>query len=464
MNTRVLCLAVVIGTACAAPLSAQEYIPLPQGSWANDVTPDGSVVVGDWNFGDSFIWNIQQDPAPTIVTGGGFVAISDDGEVAAGNIIDPGTGANVAAIWTAIGGWQSLGWLPNALSCPSRSTAYDISGDGTTIVGLSWDGCDARGFRWTEATGMQELQPLANGGNRCSTISGDGTALGGFAQGAFSRTPAYWAADMSGAVLDETFQGEVHGFNEDGSTSVGTNYFSGNWYSAFVRDTASGVMTNLGSLNHNWAGHATDITEDGNIIVGYDVNGLSRQAWVWTSTGGILSLNDRLTALGITGAEALFVCRAVSDDGAVIVGGGVAAGGGPFGTAGFIVTLTNSQWTGLGGGTAGINGMPGLSGSGSLVGGSTATLELTDAPANALMLAWLSFSSVPQSFFGGTIHATPFANQFLFSADAAGSFAASTTWPNGVPSGTEVWFQFIVQDLSVIHGLTLSNGLKATTP
>jgi hypothetical protein len=118
----------------------------------------------------------------------------------------------------------------------------------------------------------------------------------------------------------------------------------------------------------------------------------------------------------------------------------------------------------LGGGTAGINGVPRLTGSGSLLGGSTTTLDLIDAPANALMLAWLSFASSPQSFFGGTIHATPFANQFLFTSDGTGSFSASTTWPNGVLAGTAVWFQFIVQDLSVIHGLTLSNGLRLIAP
>lgn len=45
-----------------------------------------------------------------------------------------------------------------------------------------------------------------------------------------------------------------------------------------------------------------------------------------------------------------------------------------------------------------------------------------------------------------------------------GAFFWATTWPAGIPSGTNAWFQFVVQDLSTIHGLTLSNGLRATTP
>jgi hypothetical protein len=40
----------------------------------------------------------------------------------------------------------------------------------------------------------------------------------------------------------------------------------------------------------------------------------------------------------------------------------------------------------------------------------------------------------------------------------------STTWPTGIPPGTEAWFQFLIQDLSVLWDITLSNAVKATTP
>ena len=283
MKTRLLPLAVLLGTLCAAPLSAQQFFDLPVGSWANDVTPDGRIVVGTWGVIDGFIWNWQEDPAPTVITGGDIVGISDDGTVAVGNIVDPVVNAQVAAIWTEAGGWQSLGWLPNALSCPSRSTSYDISGDGTTVVGLSWDGCFGVAFRWTAATGMQELQPLGDGSNRASAISGDGSAIGGFAQGTFSRTPAYWNPSTAGEVIDFAEVGEVYGFNEDGSLSVGEFLFHGNNLpEAFVRDEASGIMVNLGSLQDGWKGAGTDITEDGKTVVGYDVIGLARKAWMWT--------------------------------------------------------------------------------------------------------------------------------------------------------------------------------------
>ena len=122
------------------------------------------------------------------------------------------------------------------------------------------------------AGGMQPLQSLANGENRCSAISGDGSTLAGFAQGTFQRTPAYWAADTSGAVLDPDMQGEVVGLNQDGSKSVGTLYFpgTGNNFSAFVRDRQSGVITNLGKLQSTWAATASGLSDDATVIVGYD--------------------------------------------------------------------------------------------------------------------------------------------------------------------------------------------------
>jgi hypothetical protein len=130
----------------------------------------------------------------------------------------------------------------------------------------------------------------------------------------------------------------------------------------------------------------------------------------------------------------------------------------------WMLFLDGTHWLDLGGGTVGSNGAVTLVGTGSLVSGTMANLDLTNAPPGALTLAWLSFASAPQSFFGGTIHATPFTNQIFFIADGSGSVALSTTWPTGIPTGSEAWFQFLVADPSVIWGITLSNGLKITTP
>ena len=114
----------------------------------------------------TFIWDTQTGLITLLNTAGkDAVAITEDGSTVVGDTLvegtpgDPNSWAEEASYWTESAGfWQSIGFLPNAMQCPSRSNAYDISADGSVIVGLSWDGCSGRGFRWTEATGMQELE------------------------------------------------------------------------------------------------------------------------------------------------------------------------------------------------------------------------------------------------------------------------------------------------------------------
>src|SRR5262245_36911532 len=164
MSRRSCVLQILALALCASPLGAQQFVSF-QG-WSYDVTPDGAVVVG-WMPSGGWYWRWQLDPAPVEIGGLGAVAVSDDGTVIAGNINDAVSGEQVAARWTAETGWVGLGGFD---SCGSKTTAYDITGDGKQIVGLAWVNCKARGFRWTEGVGMELLENLASGNNRCSTI------------------------------------------------------------------------------------------------------------------------------------------------------------------------------------------------------------------------------------------------------------------------------------------------------
>ena len=459
MSFRVLSLTLLAALAGALPSEAQQIVVLPNGTWANDVTPDGEVVVGTAP-GGGFIWRWRVDPAPTFVPGADMVAVSDDGTVVAGTIPFAGPSPETAAIWTAATGWQPLGGLE---SCDSFLTsAYGISGDGTTIVGLAWMNCHGLGFRWTAATGMVPLQNLANGNNRCSAISSDGTDLGGFAQGTFNRTPAYWAADTTGTVLNPAFRGEVFGFDEDGNLSVGTNYFSGSVYSAFRRNKQTGVMTNLGHLKPTWNGNATDISEGGGVIVGYDHLVFSREAWIWTAASGIVSLNAKLTSLGVTGAPALQVSRACSDDGNVIVGG---CAGTPLGTAGFIVDLAPpSAFVSLGQGLAGINGVPALAGTGALLPAAPVTMALSNAKPNGSATLFVGLTAINAPFKQGVL--VPHPNFVLggLRINGAGAMTLPFAWPAGLPSGFSLFWQAWLADAAAPAGFAASNGLKSTTP
>jgi hypothetical protein len=73
-------------------------------------------------------------------------------------------------------------------------------------------------------------------------------------------------------------------------------------------------------------------------------------------------------------------------------------------------------------------------------------------------------ASLPLSVVGGTLHANPFDAQLQFVTDGAGDF--SLAWPlgPGLPSGQGIYLQCIVQDVSSVAGLSLSNARISTTP
>jgi uncharacterized membrane protein len=451
------CLSSLVALALlAVPCAGQQLEILPTGTWANDVTPDGEIVVGTSSVG-GFIWRWRVDPAPTYVPGGDMVAVSDDGSVVLGTIFEGGQ--YLAALWTEANGWQSLGGVD---SCDAfKTNAYALSGDGKSAVGLGWDvGCDARGFLWTESGGMTLLDSLGNGTNRASAISRDGQVIGGFAQGSFNRTPAVWsAADGTGWLYDINQVGEVHGMDNDGSTIVGE--YNGQAF----RDDGAGV-TLLGNLNGgNWIGIGTDVSEDGATIIGYDVLGNARQAWMWTTATGIVAMDQVLSDAGFPSAPDTFVCRAMTDDGNVIVGGGVSGGGGPFGFGGFIYEReTVETWTDLGNALAGTNGEPHVTGTGDLEPLSPVSLSLSNALAGSSAYLVFGFSQLSAPFKGGVLEPNPDLLFDPFPTDGSGNLLLSSHWPAGVPSGFTSYMQFWIQDAGGPKGYSASNGLAATTP
>lgn len=327
-----------------------EYIVDPvtkfAGISANDMSADGRWIVGSmdtdgdyfpdtgyrWDRVNNVFTLIDGEP---IGTGVEIVqAVSDDGAVVLGNVAAGIDGVeHTAGIWTDADGWTSLGFLPNAGSCPSRSSGYEISSDGTVAVGLSWDGCSSRGFRWTESTGMLELENLAFGNNRASVMSSDGSVIAGFAQGLFNRTPATWNGNtLEGALLDPTaeYEGEFQGMSDDGSIVLGSWWF-GDADSQFdAAKIVDGVISRIGegSLLPGWQGVPLDIADNGT-VVGFDILQTSRRAWIQPNGEGDLQvLLQWLNDLGanIPMGTTLEVIQAISADGKYIIGHG---GGAP---------------------------------------------------------------------------------------------------------------------------------------
>jgi hypothetical protein len=123
----------------------------------------------------------------------------------------------------------------------------------------------------------------------------------------------------------------------------------------------------------------------------------------------------------------------------------------------------DDNWTRVGLGKGGLNGVPQLRGVGSLAGGTTVEVTLTSGKPGSSAFFVMSAASLQAPFKGGTL--VPFPDIILdFPTNGSGVSAPATTWPLGVPAGAKLWFQVWQQDPTGYSGWISSNGLVGTTP
>ncbi|MCB9898749.1 MAG: VCBS repeat-containing protein [Planctomycetes bacterium] len=127
-------------------------------------------------------------------------------------------------------------------------------------------------------------------------------------------------------------------------------------------------------------------------------------------------------------------------------------------------SAASSLWAGLGCGTQGVKGDPYLKAWGDLTAGSTATLDLEDAAPNAINALFISASSTAVPFKGGLLWTFPVAVTLNVFTDAGGQTLVQFPWPAGIPTGTQLFWQYAIQDASNPTGLTISNAVRSTTP
>lgn len=122
-----------------------------------------------------------------------------------------------------------------------------------------------------------------------------------------------------------------------------------------------------------------------------------------------------------------------------------------------------SGWDKLGNGLAGTNGTAVLAGNGELTAGSTTTI--TAASGLAFAPAWivLGTSAVDAPFKQGVLVPTPtFA--LPVALGGGGGLTLVFSWPAGLPSGFELYYQLWFVDAGGPAGFAASNGLLSTTP
>jgi uncharacterized membrane protein len=325
----------------SGPLSAAEFRglgDLPGGltySLATAVTADGNYVVGG-SYSDTgsepFIWDKQHgiqrlDNILTVITPGVANDVSGDGSVIVGQ-------ANFGNDMPFR--WQDAGFQFLDVQFPGVANA--ITHDGRTIVGtenFNRGGGPApvtgTAFVWTEDDGVLRLTDLPGGPecSRANDISADGRIIVGTADCAASfqvedqGTAARWLdggpAESLGTLSDGAFGVSVAtAISSDGKTIVGRSS-SKLGLEPFLWRATQG-MVGLGQLDGATFGETFDVTGNGRIAVGQS----GGKAFIWDAHRGMQDLQERLTGydLDLEGWT-LTSATAISPDGLHVVGEGI---------------------------------------------------------------------------------------------------------------------------------------------
>ena len=154
-------------------------LPGASSNVASDITPDGRWIFGDSN--PSYIHAVRWDGNTLQIQDLGFLrgySLTKPWSAAANGAACVGSAwlpHNRAFRWTESGGMQDLGTLGG-----QQSDAWDVSADGTVVVGRAQDSSNQwRAFIWREGIGMQALPtPSGWSASVAYALAADGTIVG----------------------------------------------------------------------------------------------------------------------------------------------------------------------------------------------------------------------------------------------------------------------------------------------
>lgn len=302
-------------------------------SAALDVTPDGSTVVGTTD-GAVFRWTEAggvEILSPNDWLHTHTAGVSDDGTQIASTVYHASSGLYEPSRWTEGIGWEPLGGLPGQTPPEDAwGSGYDISGDGSLVVGLGWHAdYRAEAFQWTQAAGMVGLGKPPSSSSRASAVSSDGHVVGGFYEHetAGYRRPARWTdGGPVDLILGPEAAGEVSGVSSDGTYVTGDWAPPGDGYSdAFLYSDAGGAIQipPVWSIStHRSFGSAVS---DAGVVVGWSGEQSSGavEAGIWfPGDARMRSMEDVLIAHGVAIPAGWLLVSAIgiSPDGTAVVG------------------------------------------------------------------------------------------------------------------------------------------------
>jgi len=194
--------------------------------------------------------------------------VSDDGNV----IIGRANGYHCAK-WTSSAGWTLLGQL----SASDSSVARGASSNGSTIVGYDAP-IVGQAFYWTQNSGILALSnPTGATDSFAYDVSPDGTVIIGLATiGGLSH-----AVRWNNLVPTDLGDGIARGTNANGTVVVGrTNAQVATVWDAQGTHTLSSMLGSTSDLSGWTLTNAIDVSDDGKVIVGQGIHGSFREGFI----------------------------------------------------------------------------------------------------------------------------------------------------------------------------------------
>jgi len=229
---------------------------------------------------------------------------SADGSIVVGDARNLSSGTDEAFLWSKSTGLIGLGQLPDGLHQRSNSAA--VSANGLVVVGYADHGV-REAFYWTNTDGMQGLGHLPGGGvdSQAFDVSADGSVIVGFSDSSTTTQKAFRWTESSGMVALDEHHSVAFGISDDGSIIVGHSENK-----ACLWSDSNGFMS-LGVF-----GYARATSSDGAVVVGWSYSDNRREAFRWTESDGMIGLGD------LPGGRFESSAFDISGDGSVIVGVG----------------------------------------------------------------------------------------------------------------------------------------------
>ncbi|MCB9846059.1 MAG: hypothetical protein H6811_08750 [Phycisphaeraceae bacterium] len=342
--------AIALLAAVAGHASAQSIEFITPGYIATDIAADGRTLAGNvvWDGSyETFRWTAEEGAhrlgrasVPAIGRGAGTPGISRDGTRISASILSSDSRVT-QGIWDIEEGWIETMPPPPADGASldeSYGSAWDISGDGSTLVGFYWnlDG-DAQACSWSQAGGMLALEKTDRRSARVNAANLDGSVVVGWEErfdGPWQ--PRAWRNGQRYILVEQESGSEAGGVNGDGSIVCGDSFDPQNAVGSATLWRWNGTdydMERVGFLvgTHPNSGGAwlDSVSDDGRIAVGtnmYTFNpGGQMDGIVWTPETGLVKDTDFLASLGLQAPANMDIRQfvAVTPDGSAIIGYGL---------------------------------------------------------------------------------------------------------------------------------------------